>query len=371
MGTERDPLTIVHTEASLGWGGQEIRILTESAGMLQRGHAVTLLCPPEARIYQEAKARGVPVTAMPIGRKNLMGLRAMYRWLKERPVDVINTHSSTDSWLVALASIWLAKAPPVVRTRHISAAVPKNLPTRWLYCQATRHIVTTGENLRRQLIRENRFPPEHITSVPTGIDTGLFRPGDKKEARMRLGLDPAIPVIGIVATLRSWKGHSYLIEAFARLADKDTKLLIIGDGPQRRAINDQISALGLNGRVVTPGNQQEVLPWLQAMDVFVLPSYANEGVPQALMQAMACGLPVVTTPVGGITEAVENGTTGILVEPRRADVLQAAIQRLLEDVQLRDRLGKAAERFARENFSAEAMLDSMEILFRTIRDRHG
>ena len=107
-----------------------------------------LFCPPEARIYQEAKTRAVPVTAKPIGRKNLTGLRAMYRWLKEKPVDVINTHSSTDSWLVALASLWLAKAPPMVRTRHISPPIPKNLPTRWLYCKATRHIVTTGENSR-------------------------------------------------------------------------------------------------------------------------------------------------------------------------------------------------------------------------------
>lgn len=357
-------LHIVHTEASLGWGGQEIRILTEAAGMIRRGHQVTLLCPPQARIFQEAGLRGVPVEALAIGRKNLAGLIAMRRWLKNHRADVINTHSSTDTWLTALASALLPAAPPLVRTRHISAPVPDNLATRWLYQTATRHIVTTGEKLRQQLIEQNRYAPDSLTSVPTGIDTAHFAPGERVAARRSLGLAEDGMVVGIVATLRSWKGHTYLLDAFAQLADRSTRLLIVGDGPQQDALQARIAELGLGGRVIMPGNQRDVLPWLQAMDVFVLPSYANEGVPQALLQAMLCGLPIVTTPVGSILEAVQDGEDGLIVAPKNSDALHQGIERLVQEPELRQALGENARAHGLEKFGLEAMLDKMESVFR-------
>lgn len=361
---------IVHTEASLGWGGQEIRILTEAAGMMRRGHRVTLLCPAEAKIYKEAKLRGVSVVALPIGRKNLRGVIAMRRWLKSNPVDIINTHSSTDSWLVALASLGLRHAAPIARTRHISAPIPNNFTTRWLYQKATRHIATTGELLKQQLITQNAYAPAQITSVPTGIDTEHFAPGDKTAARTKLGLPQDARIIGIVATLRSWKGHQYLLDAFAQLSDKHTRLVIVGDGPQREALQARIAELDLNGRAIMAGNQRDVLPWLQALDIFVLPSYANEGVPQAILQAMLCGLPIISTPVGSILEAVQHEQTGLVVEPKNSEQLHEAISRLLNDPKLCQTLGAAARIRAQEKFGLDTMLDKMEVLF-TNAAAHG
>jgi glycosyltransferase involved in cell wall biosynthesis len=365
MNEQHKPLTIVHTEASLGWGGQEIRILNEAAGMIARGHNVNLLCPPEARIFEEAPKRGVPVVALPIGRKNWRGVRAMRAWLRAHPADVINTHSSTDTWLVALSSLF-HKAPPLVRTRHISAPIPRNWPTRWLYTCATRYIVTTGEKLRQQLMTENGFDGGRIRSIPTGIDTASFVPGDKAAARRQLGLVADGLIIGIVATLRSWKGHRYLIDAFAGLQDVAARLLIVGDGPQRDALRAQIAGLGLEERVVMPGNQQDVRPWLQAMDIFALPSYANEGVPQAIMQAMSCGLPVVTTTAGSIAEAVQDGVSGLVVETQNAAALQAALRQLAGDAAWRRRFGEAGRAIAVQRFGIDKMLDEMEAVFRAV-----
>ena len=93
-------MKILHTEASCGWGGQEIRILEEARGLIERGHDVQLVCPPEARIFVEAARFGVPVTALPIARKRPGGVIALRYWLARHRPDVINTHSSTDSWLV-------------------------------------------------------------------------------------------------------------------------------------------------------------------------------------------------------------------------------------------------------------------------------
>jgi glycosyltransferase involved in cell wall biosynthesis len=242
------PLRIVHTESSLGWGGQEIRILSESQGLIRRGHEVRLLCPPRARIHDEAANWGVPVVALPIDRKRLAGLRALRDWFGGNRCDVVNTHSSTDSWLAALAMLTLGRPSAVVRTRHISAPVPRNPLSRWLYTRAAARIVTTGEALKRELVERNGFPARMIESVPTGMDAGRFRPGERAASRARLGLAPDRMLVGIVATLRSWKGHRHLVEAMTKLPET-LSLVIVGDGPQREALEAQVARLGLSARV--------------------------------------------------------------------------------------------------------------------------
>jgi glycosyltransferase involved in cell wall biosynthesis len=250
-----------------------------------------------------------------------------------------------------------------VRTRHISASIPNNLPTRWLYRSATRYIVTTGEKLRMQLVRDNGIPPERITSVPTGIDSVRFAPGARDSARRSMGLPSERRLIGIVATLRSWKGHRYLVEAVHRLPD-DVGLVIVGDGPQRRNIESRVRELGMAERTWLVGNQDNVLPWLQALDVFALPSYANEGIPQALVQAMLCALPCVTTAAGSIGEIA--GVTALVVKEEDVVDLQRGLERALGDAELRIRLGNAARLYCAANLGVETMLDRMERVFRDV-----
>jgi len=356
-------LKIVHTEASCGWGGQEIRILEEARGLIARGHDVSLLCPPESRIYSEAPRYNVPVTALPIGRKRLRGLLALRRWLNHNRPDVVNTHSSTDSWLTGLACATLDEPPAVVRTRHISAPIAVNAGSRWLYGRSAQHVVTTGEALRRTLITELGLSAEHVTSIPTGIDTDRFSPGDKTTVRQALGLDPDCHYLGIVATLRSWKGHAYLLEAFAKLNAPGWKLLIIGEGPQSENIQTKITALNLQDNVLLVGQKTDPETWMRALDIFCLPSYANEGVPQSIMQAMLTGLPIVTTPVGAILEAVDNNQTALVVPPRDVGALRDAIGRLMADPQLATQLGQQARQRAETNFSLQGMLVKMEHIF--------
>ena len=353
-------MNILHTESSLGWGGQEIRILSESEGLIARGHRVRLVCPREARIFEEAVRRGVPATALPIGRKRLGGVLALRRWLRANPCEIVNSHSSTDSWLGALALHSLGRPCPLVRTRHISAAVPAGAATRWLYQRATARIVTTGESIKAALVSRNGFDAARIDSVPTGIDEARFQPGDRAAARRSLGLPPDKTLVGIVATLRSWKGHRYLVEAVAGLPDS-IGLVIVGDGPQRAAIAAQLAPLA--ERVWMPGNQDDVRPWLHALDLFALPSYANEGVPQALVQAMMCGLACVTTDAGSIGELAHHERTALVVAREDVVALRAAIARLAADEPLRARLGAAARAHGIARYSYAAMLDRMEAIY--------
>jgi len=217
------------------------------------------------------------------------------------------------------------------------------------------------------LIEENGFPANSITSVPTGIDPNRYAPGDKTNMRSRLvahGVPNSGPLLAIVATLRSWKGHLYLLEALADMPD--AHLAIVGDGPYRPSIEQKVTELGLSNRVTFAGQQQDVTPWLQAADLFVLPSYANEGVPQAVLQAMMSGLPVVSTTVGAIAEAVEEGVTGRLVRPRDVKALRDALSDLLADSEQAVTMGRAGRERAVAFFSREAMLDRMEAIFRKL-----
>ncbi len=359
-------MKILHTEASLGFGGQELRILNEMIGMRERGHDVYLISPEEAEIHTIARQRGLEAISLPIGRKKIAGLRALKYWIETHQPDVINTHSSTDTWLAALATRLIKQPPPIVRTRHISAPVPRNFTSRWLYTQACQHIVTTGEKLRETLIRENNFPAERITSLRTGVDLSVFHPAEKHTVRKKLKLPDEAMIIGIVATLRSWKGHQFLIEAFSQLNQNHLHLLIVGDGPQEKPLKELVDSLKLSDRVQFTGRQSNVAEWMQAMDIFCLPSYANEGVPQALMQSQACGIPAITTQVGSIDEAIVVGHSALVVETKNSDQIREQLTKLIEDDNLRQQMGKAAAIHAKQSFSHEKMLDGMTQVFERV-----
>jgi glycosyltransferase involved in cell wall biosynthesis len=353
---------ILHTESSCGWGGQELRILTEAQGLIKRGHDVSLVCPAQATISSRAKDFGLRVHALPIERKTIRGLVAMRRFLKSHSFDVINTHSSTDSWLTALACASMGQAAPIVRTRHISTPMPNSAATRWLYMKAASKVITTGEALRQQLARDYGFALERMVSVPTGIDLNHYRPGHAIEQRQKLGVATGPFTFGIVATLRQAKGHNFLFEALAQAGLPNWQLLVMGDGPMRDRLERQIDGLGLRAKVHMVGNQVDVMPWLQALDVFVLPTL-HEGVPQSLAQAMACGLCCVTTPVGGIPELVADDVSALMTMPRDVAQLRSALQRVATDAGLRQRLGQAALEAARAKCSDQAMCDAMERVF--------
>ena len=357
-------MRIVHTESSCGWGGQEIRTLSEAEGLSRRGHQVALLACTASRIHDEALKRGLEAHALPIERKNLKGVLAMRRWLRSHPADIVNTHSSTDTWLTALACATFRPSPRIVRTRHISTDIPRTPATRWLYRSATTHVVTTGETLRSQVLHATGLDEPRVTSIPTGIDLERYTPGDRKLARAALGLPADAFIVGIVATLRSWKGHRFLVDAVAGIDDPHCILVIVGDGPGATNLREQVERLGLTSRVRMPGQQDDVIPWLRAFDVFALPSYANEGIPQAIMQAMACRVPVVTTHAGAIGEIVRDGETGLVVPPRDVEALRLALLRLRGDPALGGKLAENGARQAAQRFSAIAMLDAMERVFR-------
>ncbi len=362
-------LTVVHSEASLGWGGQELRIMAELMGLARRGHRTGLLAAPAAEILTRARAAGVPAWTVPF--RHTLDLRSAMRAarvLREQAADVLVTHSSKDGWVGGAAG--RLAGVPVVRMRHLAVPVRRNPISRLVYTRLCRRIVTTGEGGRDLLIRQAGVPPERIVAVPTGVDLARFDPRrvDGGPVRRALGIPGGAPVVGMVAVLRSKKGHRYFVEAAREVvrALPAARFLIVGEGPMRSAVEAWIAEAGLAGAVFLLGHREDIPDVMAAMDVMVLPSRRDEGVPQVLGQALAMERAVVTSDVAGVTELVEDGVTGIVVPPEDGRALAQAVIGLLQDRERARALGRAGARRVADGYSLETMLDRMEALYREV-----
>jgi glycosyltransferase involved in cell wall biosynthesis len=322
-------IKVLHTESSLGWGGQEIRVLTEAKIFSKYGHEVIIAADKNSLIAKRAHLYGVKCEGIKLQKKRFADLLSLRRLIKKVNPDVISCHSSTDHWLSALARLTLNIKPAIVRTRHISTHVHRNITSKWLYNNGCESIMTTSESIKDDLTHD-KFVRTPITSVPTGIDTDIFVPGNKKQQRKLLNLPEKHFIFGIAATLRSWKGHSDLIQAFNLLNNPLCSLIIIGDGPQMQNCKKLAKNSSYPNNIRFVGDTRNIVPYLQAIDCFVLPSYANEGVPQALLQAMSVGLPIISCPVGGIPETLKAYKKAILVKPKSPELLSKGMLKIMK-----------------------------------------
>lgn len=339
-------------------------MLAESVGMRERGHEVWIATPPGGDLANRAADAGIDVILVSFRRRSLprSALKVASLVRRIRP-DVLNSHSSADSWAVALAGRIGPRPRALIRSRHISASVAPGPLHSFLYGQAD-YLITTGEIIRRDLAASGLVPLERSTSIPTGVDPDRFAPNaeGRTKARRKLGLDGTGPVIGVVAFLRPDKGHQVLLRAMPEIVRQqpDCVLLVVGDGSQRSALESMTAAHSIEASVRFLGAREDIPDVLSALDVFCLPSVRNEGVPQSVLQAGAAGLPVVATAVGGIPEAVIDGKTGIVVPPGDPHSLAEALVALLADPESRDRMGHAGRRHVKDVFSLREMLDRTE-----------
>ncbi|KRT71305.1 MAG: group 1 glycosyl transferase [candidate division NC10 bacterium CSP1-5] len=365
--------TILHTESSPGWGGQEMRVHLELIGLRERGHRMLLACHPESELAKRAERAGLEVWCLSFRRPIDPRLTwQMHRLLTQERVELVNTHSSVDSWVVSLAA--RSARVPVVRTRHLSVPLKRDPFSRLVYWTLCDRIVTTGEAIRRHLLAKLRLNPSKVISIPTGVDLRQLDPHtvDGKQVRHELGVQATTPLIGIVAVLRSWKGHRFFLEAVPLIVRKvpSARFLIVGDGPLRRTIGQWIEQMGLKEIVMMAGHREDIPEVLAALDVVVSASTAAEGVPQALLQALAMRRPVVATQVGGIPEAIRHEETGLLVSHGDPVALAAAITSLLSDPDRGASLGNAGRRLVEKEFAVETMLDRLEVLYAEMLTRN-
>jgi glycosyltransferase involved in cell wall biosynthesis len=355
----------LHTEWSGGWGGQEMRIVAESLAMRARGHKVVIACQPDSRILQEAKAADLPTVPMRI-RKGLdvAGIARCVQAIRSHRIDLVHTHSSPDAWTCGIAA--RLAGVPVVRSRHLSTPVKRGWSSRLVYGRLADRVITSGQAIRNHLIEVNALDSARIVSIPAGIDVQRFAPvADSHAVRRELGFSDSDFVVGIVAVLRSWKGHTHLIDAVHRLAagKVPVKLLIAGAGPQEDALKHKVRQLGMESRVLMLGYRTDVPRLIGAMDCCVLPATKNEATSQALPQALSMKIPVIATAIGGLPEVVIDQQTGLLILPGDVEALRRALLWVHQHPAQSKQMAERGYAHVHAHFTFEKMIDRTEAIY--------
>lgn len=355
-------MRILHTESSLGWGGQEIRIVSESEGLAALGHQVAIGCDRRSQFQLRGAVSETQLLVGNIARKRFSCLVSMYCLIRRNCPDIIITHSSTDSWLVAVALLFVPFRPKLIRCRHVSAPINKGAATRWLYKRAD-HIITTSKDIKSEISSRLRIEQARVTSIPTGISPATLITKEKpSDIRAEIGVDESAFIVLMVATLRSWKGHAYVVSALAELQDKNMVLVIVGDGPQMGPLKLQVSELGICELVRFVGHQSCVAKFFKVADCFCQPSIRNEGVSQSILQAFFAKVPVIGTRVSGLAEVV-NDKTAIVVEPESALSIAEALKRVnSQEIEVKSRVDEGYELVC-DKFSYQTMIDRLKKIY--------
>jgi glycosyltransferase involved in cell wall biosynthesis len=334
-------------------------------GLRARGHANLLVCPPGSEAEREARRRGFAVEC--VAMRNDLALGAAWRTsaiLRRHAPALVHCHTGRANWIGGLAARWAGV--PALSTRRMDRRVARGLRTRWLYRVLLRRVAAISPAVARRL-QDAGVPPERIRLIWSAVDPERLQPTATRQAlRARLDTAPDTLCLLVAANLVERKGIDVLLAAYAALASREcTELWIAGDGPERGALETAATRLGVAERVRFLGRRSDVPDLLEACDVFVLPSRL-EGLGVAALEAMARGRPVVASAVGGLADTVVANETGLLAPPGDAAALASALERLLADPALRQRLGAAGAARVGEQFLAEQMVDAYESLYREV-----
>jgi glycosyltransferase involved in cell wall biosynthesis len=301
-----------------------------------------------------------------VGALGIFPKSVRFAWEMERAgVDHLHAHFATHPALAALVVHRLTGIPFSFTAHGSDLHVDRTMLDRKI--AASRFTVTVSRFNREVIVREcGEWAREKIRVVRCGVDPEVFRPGFRRR-------DAGEPLrILCVASYEEVKGHRYLIEACRLLKARGVRFSchLVGDGPRRGEVEEQIARAGLRSEVIVHGPlpRRHVADLLSLGDMAALPSVPTkdgkkEGIPVALMEAMACALPVVSSDLSGIPELVEDGRTGLLVAPRDAEALAGALGRLAADPELRDRMGRAGRAKVLEEFHLERNAASLARLF--------
>jgi len=361
---------LLHTEWSRGWGGQEIRILSDCEGFLKKGHHVTLACKQDSPILKAASLKGVPVVTFPfLAPLDVTTIIPLARYLKKNRVNLVQTHSSIDSWTASLAARIVGI--PVIRSRHIGAEIRGSFFSKLLYMRLADRVITSGQAIKDNMVRVNGYNPDKIISIPSGVDANRFQPGiDPGPVRGEFNLSKDDYILGIIAIIRGNKGHEFLFEAVKLLGDEipNVKVLVVGDGPSTGYVEGHARRLNVMDKVIFTGFREDTPQLLAVMNQFILPA-VGEGLPQVILQAMLVGIPVVAAAAGGLTEAVEHNRTGFLVPPRDPEALKEAILAIYRSPEKARAMSRAAREKVLSTGTLEVTINKTEQVYRDLLGR--
>lgn len=361
-------MRVLHVEAGMHLYGGALQVVFLMRGLRARGVDNVLACPVGSAIAQEA-APHARIAALPMkGDADLLLVGRLRRLMRELRPDLVHLHSrrGSDIWGAVAARL---EGIPVVLSRRVDNPEP-----RWLVRLKYRlhdEVVTISDGIR-QVLRAEGVPEAKLHCVPSAVDTERYRPGGELAwFRQAFDLPEQAPTIGMVAQLIARKGHATLLDALPAVVARhpQVQVLLFGQGPLRESLAERIAADPLLARHVRlPGFRTDLHRVLPCLDVLAHPAFM-EGLGVSLLQAAACGVPIVAGRAGGIPEIVRPGLNGELIEPGDVAGLARELDRLLADAALRQAYGQAGRQWVMAHFSIDAMVDGNLAVYRRLLAR--
>jgi len=376
MSNDRRPL-IMHVIHHLVIGGMENGLVNLINHLPEEEFRHAVLCVEDRSSFaQRIRRPDVDVVDLRRSAVGVWGVRlALLRLFRDRRPKIV--HARGPSGLDALLPAMLAGVPCRIHGEHgwnnanLDGRAWKPVWSRRLHSPLVSRYMTVSHDLKRYLVESVGIAERRITTICNGVDTDRFRPG---EPAADLGLpegflEPGVLRVGTVGRMQPIKDQATLIAATAAIVRqtpelrKRLRVILVGDGPLRRSLGEQVQACALDDIVFFSGGTDRVADWLRMLHVFVLPSL-NEGISNTLLEAMASGLPILATPVGGNVELLDDGVTGCYFEPGCSDALAGLMRQYLCDAAQRDRHGTAARSRAEQKFSLRTMVDCYREMYR-------
>ncbi len=372
------PMKILQVCSAESLGGGERHVIDLTRALIARGHQLHLAVRPDSPLF-DALA-GEPVTWYELGLRNALDVisaHALASVIRSERIDVLHAHVARDYTYCGIAARMARKKGQPVRfflTRHHFNPIKSNSLYAWTIGEA-RNLIAVSNSVREKLV--SAFPQfaDRIVEIPNWIDSNATERLSREEARRRLGLTRRLAV-GIVGQITPLKRQDLFLKAAANLIKErhwtDADFLIIGEpGPNDEAyaaeLHAQVETLKLGAQVHFTGYVEDLPAHLVALDIVTVPS-ENEAFSLALVEAMAAGCAVIASRVGGMAEIVEDGLTGLFVEPGNEWALLAAISRLLTDKPLREKLGNLARANVIERFDRAHVIERIERLYQASAD---
>lgn len=367
-------IKVLHLFVTLPVGGAEDLLKAIVTGLEPTQFVPQVACLGESGpVGEELRRAGYPVFSLGLNLKRTPAwqvVKVLRSFLRHQSPDILHTHLYHPNLYGRLAALGLG-LPGVVASVHNSYRQVKFHRRVWnfLLWPLTDRLLVGSAQVWADVRRYDAVPASRLTLLPYGIRVEEFEsPESRDEAKARLGVTGFC--LGTIGRLEEQKGHKYLLAALPRLRDEipDLTLLLVGAGRLAETLQTQARELGVAELVWFLGTRRDLPRLYRAMDVFVFPSLW-EGLPLALLKAMAAGLPVVATRIGGAQEVVQDRHNGLLVPPAQPEPLAEAILELYHHPERRQVWGEQARRTIEESFSVQAMLRELQNLYRTLAER--
>ena len=330
---------------------------------------------PSGVYAQRLAAVGIPSRSLDLqGRPSLKTVNELTRIIDEQKPDLVHALMYQAIQVSRLAKRRSRRGFKLVSSPRVSYRTRPawSLWVDRLLKSADDLLITESDSSRNYLIKNLGYAPQKVKTLYNGVDIAQWpiSKTDRAQKRLELGLAPDDILVGSIGRLDAQKGHGVLLEAIAKLKDHRPaiKCAILGDGPRKESLRAQLRRLALEKTVWLLGERPDATAWLSAFDLFALPSLW-EGLPNALLEAMALGVAPVASGVDGVGEVVTDGQNGLLVPPRNAAALAEKIAALSADGALRERLGQAAKKTVAERFSLLAMIAGYETAYAEVLSR--